>query len=459
MGESAEVPTTLPGIVGPRRIAGVRTSSLTLDLVVVSGVALVLGLIRLGMPSLWVDESFTVNDVARPVSSYVDGYYLLFYLVMKPWTLVAGTSEWALRLPSVVGAMLSCSLLVVLGRRLFDRWVALAAGLLLATSPFMVRWSQQARGYTMMVAVVLGATLLLLRALERGTRSAWALYGIGFAAVMVWHPVAGLLLAAPHAVLAYQRRERLLPHCLLAVALILAFGVTWSAQLAMRSGDGSIIAWIKYPTADVAARALLDVSGATGLGLVLALLGLLLLWRRGEGATSVWLATWAFSPFVVSLLASLVQPIFLDRYLIMAAPAFALLGAFALFAAGPRWGAVLVGAAVVATAFGLVQGYTRGSEGWRGEDWREAVTVVQQRRDEATSVVVVPWWAAPAATYYGASASSASTADSIWVLNWSESGHELSPAVRRPLGFGDHQLVEQRDFGRRLSVQLWRRAP
>jgi uncharacterized membrane protein len=323
----------------------------------------------------------------------------------------------------------------------------------------MVRWSQQARGYTMMVAVVLGATILLLRALERGTRGAWASYGIAFAAVMVWHPVAGLLLAAPHAVLAYQRRQRLLPHCLLAVAIVLALGFTWSAQLAMRSGDGSIIAWIKYPTVAVAGRALLGVSGATGLGLVLALLGLVLLWRRSEGATSVWLATWAFSPFVVSLLASLVQPIFLDRYLIMAAPAFALLGAVALLAAGPRWGAVLAGAAVVATAFGLVQGYSRGSAGWRGEDWREAVATVQQRRDEATAVVVVPWWAAPAATYYGASASSTATANSIWVLNWSESGHELPAAVRRPLGFGDHRLVEQLDFGRRVSVQLWRRDP
>src|SRR5262245_59885259 len=164
MGETYDVPR-IAEAGSPRILARLRASSLALDILLVSAVALVLGLLRIGAPPLWVDETFTVGDLARPVTTYADGYYLLFYLVMKPWTLVAGTSEWALRFPSVVAAMVSSSLLVVLGRRLFDRWVALAAGLLLTTSPFVVRWSQQGRGYTMMIALVLVATLVLLRAL------------------------------------------------------------------------------------------------------------------------------------------------------------------------------------------------------------------------------------------------------------------------------------------------------
>jgi mannosyltransferase len=353
----------------------------------------------------------------------------------------------------VLAAMVSCSLLVVLGRRLFDRRVALVAGLLLATSPFMVRWSQQARGYTMMVALALVATLLLLRAFERGTRGAWALYGLAFATVMVWHPVAGLLLAAPHAVLAYQRRGRLLPHGLLAVGIVMALGVTWSAQVAMRSGDGSIIAWIEYPTTKVVARALLDVSGATGLGVALSLLGLLLLWRRGDVAISVWLGVWGFSPFVVALVASLVQPIFLDRYLIVAAPAFALLGAAAITGVRRRACTALVALVVVATAAGLVEWYSIGERGnWRGEDWRGAVSYVRSRSD---GVVIVPWWANPAASYYGADVEGTSTADSIWVLSWSETGDDLPADDRAALGFGDHVLNEEQSFGWRLTAQHW----
>jgi len=456
MGDALEVIPKLATDTGDRLSARVRALPLTVDLVVVSVAALALGLIRLGGPSLWVDESFTVADLDRPVSSYFDGYYLLFYSVMKPWTLVAGTSEWALRFPSVVGAMLSCSLLVLLGRRLFDRRIALVAGLLLATSPFMVRWSQQGRGYTMMVAVVLGATLLLLRALDRGSRGSWALYGLAFAAVMIWHPVAGLLLAAPHAVLAYQRRGRLLPHCLLAVAIILALGVTWSAQLAMRSGEGSAIAWIEYPTLESVGRAVLDVSGATGLGVALASVGWFLLWRRTDRSTSVWLAVWALSPFAVALLASLVQPIFLDRYLLVAAPAFALLGGVALMGARTWLRAALVTAVVVATVAGLAEWYSVSEGGnWRGEDWRGAVAYVRGRA--GGEIVVAPWWAHTAAEYYGATVDDTSTADAIWVLSWSETGHELPLDERTALGFGDHVLVEEHSFGWRVTAQRWAR--
>jgi mannosyltransferase len=455
VGETLNVPRIDEGRTSGL-LTRVRVGSLAFDLAIVSTVALVLGLLRLGVPSLWVDESFTAERVDQTFSEYFEGYYLLYSIVIKVWATVAGTSEWALRLPSVFASMVSCSLLVVLGRRLFDRWAALAAGLLLATSPFVVHWSQQARAYTMMVALVLVATLLVLRALERGTRGSWALYGLAFATVMVWHPVAGLLLAAPHAVLAYQRRGRLLPHCLVAIAIIMALGVTWSAQLAMRSGDGSIIAWIKYPTAESFSRALLDVSGATGFGLAVGVLGLILLARRGDGAMSLWLGVWAFSPFVVLLIASLEQPLFLDRYLLVAAPAFALLGGVALASVGRVWRIALVACLVLATAVGLAEWYSVSEGGnWRGEDWRSAAAYVRSRTDG--DVVVAPWWANPAASYYGLHVDDTSSADLVWVLSWSEDGHDLPASERAALGFGRHELVESREFGRRLTAQLWRR--
>jgi hypothetical protein len=84
---------------------------------------------------------------------------------------------------------------------------------------------------------------------------------------------------------------------------------------------------------------------------------------------------------------------------------------------------------------------------------------VLARRAVGDAIVVVPWWASDAATYYGAPVTSTSTADAIWVLVWSEHGHDLPAAERRPLGFGDHRLVERLQFGERVSAQLWRRQP
>ena len=319
---------------------------MVLDVAVVGGVSLALGLFRLGTPSIWVDESFTARAMHSSVATYIEGYHWLYYSILRPWSLVAGTSEWALRFPSVVAAMIAAALVVVLGRKLFDRWVGLVAGLLLATNPFVVQWSQQARGYTFLLALATLATLLLLRALESGTRREWALYGLAFAAVIVWHPVGGLLLVAPHAVLAYQRRDRILPHGLLAAVLVCALGVPWAAQIAMRStGEGVAMDWLTAPSLEVATQAFLDVSGATGLGALLAGLGLWVLHRRtGVRDEGVWLATWALAPFVLALLVTTVRPIFLDRYLMVAAPAFALLAGVAVMGVGRRLRVVLLAA-------------------------------------------------------------------------------------------------------------------
>ena len=267
-----------------RALARVRAGSLAVDAVIVSAVALGLGLIQLGAPSLWFDEALTAEEITWRYSRSLEGLYWLYYTIEKPWAAVAGYSEWSLRLPSVVATMLSGVLMIVLARRMaFDRRVAILSGLFLVTSPFVVKWSQQARGYTMLLALSLLATILLVRALERGSRGAFALYGLSVAAIFVWHPVGGLVLAVPHLVLVSQRRERLIPHGLVAAAIVLAVGVPWSAQVTMRSaGENAVMSWLQYPTLEALSRGVLEISGAGWFGIVLALVGLWVLWRASQ---------------------------------------------------------------------------------------------------------------------------------------------------------------------------------
>jgi mannosyltransferase len=445
--------------LGSRFVAWAGSRSLLVDIGLVSGVALVLGLIRLGAPALWYDEAYTYRQINKGYIEQFEGYQPFYYWIVKPWTSLVGDSEWAMRFPSVVGAMLAASLLVVLARRLFDRRVALLSGLLLASSPYFVKWSQQARVYPLLVAASLVATLLLLRALESGTRGTWAVYGVAYAALLVTHALVGLLLLPLHAVLVVQRRDRLLPHGLLAGVIVAGIGVPWVAQLAMRTdSEVSETAWIPFPSAEYAASALVGVSGIAGLGMLLAAAGLLTLWHAGKVDLAVWLATWAYGPFAFALLISLVRPAFLDRYLVISTPAFAMLASVAVFGLTSRLRAGVVVASALATAVALTAWYGTAEEGnWRGEDWRSAVAMVNARESEADAVVVVPWWTHDAAEYYGAPAEDTSTADSIWVLHWSEDGLNLPVEVREPLGLGGHELVERRQFGWRLSAQLWRR--
>lgn len=388
-----------------------------------------------------------------------DGYQPFYYWIEKPWTGLVGTSEWAMRFPSVVGAVLAGGLLVVLARQLFDRRVALLSGLFLATSPYFVKWSQQARAYPFLAAAAVVATMLLLRALDRGTRDAWFIYGLAYAGLIVSHAVAGIVLLPAHVVLVAQRRERVLPHGLLAGVVILALSVPWVAQLALRTSDDmSETAWIPYPSVAYVTGALLGISGAAGFGLILGVVGLWTLRRAGERPAAVWLGAWAFAPLLFLLVISIARHAFLDRYLIVSAPAFALLAAIAVMSLARRLrGGVLVVAAV-ATCVGLVSWYATTFDGnWRGEDWRSAVATVRARSGEAQAVVVAPWWAHDAAEYYGAPATDVSTAHSIWVLHWSETGPAIAADARRPLGFGDYVLVKRLQFGSRLTAQLWRR--
>ena len=437
-----------------------RASTVARDVALASAVSLVLGLIRLGAPSFWVDEAFTAAEMRYSLADKLDvQYHFLHLVLLEPWAAVFGSSEWALRLPSVLGAMLAVGLLVVVANKLFDRRVALVSGLLLATSPFLVMWSQQARAYSMFVALCLAAMLLLLRAFERGSRGAWAAFGVALSAVIVWQPASGFLMLPAYAVLVVQRRDRVLPHGLLAAVIVAVLAVPWAGVTAMRStGEGVSINWIEFPTAEVAARAVLDVSGAAGLGVLLACVGLWVLRRTGRSDLAVWVGAWALCPFAVALLVSTFKPIYVDRFLIGSAPAFAILAAVGLLGVRPqlRWvGAVAV---VIATAAGLVQWYAPKDGGnWRGEDWRSATRTVLELREPGDAFVVAPWWAFRGAEYYGARPNDVSTADSIWVLNWSETGHELPADERSRLGFGEHVLTEEREFGWRLSAQLWKR--
>ena len=244
--------------------------------------------------------------------------------------------------------------------------------------------------------------------------------------------------------------------------VIAAVGVPWVAQLAMRTDSAtSETAWIPFPSAEAVTRALLGVSGIAGLGVLLAVARSLDAASSREADLAVWLATWAFGPILLALVISIARPIFLDRYLVIAAPAFAMLAAVAVMGVAGRLRAGVVcrgrcarrrsgsrsGTRRQMTATGVARtGGAPSRRSWsdaamptRSSSFRGGLTM----RRSTTALA----------------ADDVSTADSIWVLHWSEDGADLAGRRRRPLGFGDHVLVEKLQFGWRVSAQLWRRRP
>ncbi len=160
-----------------------------------TGCALFLGVVvRFTTVSpLWLDEAQTVAIAGLPLGDLAeglrhDGAPPLFYVLLHGWMRIFGDGDLAVRfLPGLFGAV-ALPLIWLAGRRLGGRSVAWAAVILLAASPFAVRYATEVRMYSLMVALVLVGYLALTELLER-PRSPRATLGVGLvtAALLLTH--------------------------------------------------------------------------------------------------------------------------------------------------------------------------------------------------------------------------------------------------------------------------------
>ena len=98
---------------------------------------------------------------------HTDIYHGFYYVVMHPWVALFGTTPSAIRAPSVIAMTVAVGLMVYIARRLSgSAWTGLFAGLIMALTPEISFYAQTAREYAAIVAVVLCATLALVRAIE-----------------------------------------------------------------------------------------------------------------------------------------------------------------------------------------------------------------------------------------------------------------------------------------------------
>jgi mannosyltransferase len=133
--------------------------------------------------SIWFDEAFGAYiirfdflDIARYTAN--DVHPPLYYWLLKLWTMLFGTSDLALRSMSVLFGVVAIVLVYFLIRKLFSEKVARFSMIFLALSPMLVRYSQEARMYTLVTAIAVAATYMLVIALESKKRKPWVIYGI-----------------------------------------------------------------------------------------------------------------------------------------------------------------------------------------------------------------------------------------------------------------------------------------
>ncbi len=364
------------------------------DMLVIAGPALLglgLCLYDLTARSLWLDESATVA-IARQHGGALGsalahdggnmlGYYGLQHVLIG----LFGSGPFVIRLPSALAAAATTALVGALALRLFDRRVALAAGLLSAVSLSLVYWGQDARGYAPMVALIAASFLAFVALLEDGAGwRAWLAYVVLTTAAVYAGLEAALVVPAQLLVLLWYRHRA---HAVLSAVALIALCCVPLAVLASERGSGQLF-WVPQPSlriADQVVQALtssgLQPSFYTSTGTALLVLTLLVLGtgvarmlgllRTGRGtlAAAPGLAlAWLLVPAAAALLESTVgQSVFQARYLLVSLPAVALLLGWTIAASHvPRVLAIAtLGALLALRALQLAPAYGVSPENWR----------------------------------------------------------------------------------------------
>ncbi|HEY7036651.1 MAG TPA: glycosyltransferase family 39 protein [Thermomicrobiales bacterium] len=172
---------------------------------VVTLLAAVLRLPRLGYLGLSVDEGYTLTFTRQSWRGVLglDGFYdyhpPLFFALAKLATL-AVPEVLAARVVAVLAGVATVPLFYALCLRLLDRRAAFAATVLLSVSPLHIFASRWGRMYTVLVLAVLASYLCLI-ALSQSPRPAWAVgYGVALA-VALYVDYSAAYALAPQAVL------------------------------------------------------------------------------------------------------------------------------------------------------------------------------------------------------------------------------------------------------------------
>ncbi|GBL37611.1 hypothetical protein EMGBD1_12980 [Anaerolineaceae bacterium] len=313
-----------------------------------------------GRPALRGDEGFSVALAAKPVREMValmlqsEPNPPLYFVALKGWIAIAGSSELALRWPSVLAGAVLVALTYRLGRAWLGKPAAAGAAVLAAFNPFLVWYAQDARVYSLLAALVLGAAWLTWRAAQKRDWQLWVWAGCLWWLALFAHYFAALALASILLALIVAAHTRArwraafgmsagitlaqLPWLAYVAPLLVGHSKSWISAAGSMEVLWRLLTVFSAGQASAGASPMNQAIGALVLAALL-IWGSVLLLRRALRAAAWVLALAVGTPLWLWLL-SFYRPVFTEQYALVALPGVCLLAAAGLsgLAAAGWWG-------------------------------------------------------------------------------------------------------------------------
>jgi mannosyltransferase len=370
----------------------------------------------LGEKALWIDEIWSIGISRMPWHSFLwtvrnqDPNMSLYYALLHVWTRL-GESESVVRALSALTGIATIPALFVLGTRLFGRPIGLVASTLLALNAFHIQWSQEARAYSLAVLLVTLSSFYFTKSVERPSPRNLALYVLTSSLALYAHIYALLVLVAQWVSLLFlKRREVSWKDLFSSAAMVGLLTLPLGLLIYERAQHPWLpLGWLPKPSLhgvyDVlyALAGNADFAGSHGgkailVAYVLVCLAAFVAWVRawqshGRSFDSwrwAFLLCWLFVPVALALAISLVQPMFMSRYLLMCIPPLVLLAAQGIVSLKPAPISVLALIIVVGLATQRLPQYYQHRHTY--QEWRLVTNYVinQSRAGDGTIFCIAP---------------------------------------------------------------------
>lgn len=430
-------------------------------------VGLILRVISLNQ-SLWLDEATTALAAKLSLvdlfTKFLPGDFHppLYYLILKYWTALFGYSEISLRIPSIIFGLGTIYLTFLIGKKLFDKKIALAASALLATSGLAIYYSQEARMYSL-------AAFLVTAAIYAFIKKRWIFLSAILVLIGMTDYVALLIL--PVFLLADLKNwKKVAVSC----SLLVIFFVAWLPVFVHQLLNGVSLTgsnwWNILGLPTLKNAALIPVKFVLGrisfdnkiiYGLITAITLGIFGYLGGVGIkaikTTKLILIWLIIPILLGIVVSFKIPTLSYFRFLFCLPALYLLTAFGISKLGKRLGTI---ALILVLLINVAStGYYLFFPKFHREDWRSLVKFVESQKTADSITIFVADSNTEAYRYYAPNAKIAGPEgikkgyDQVWLMRYVQDVFDPGDKVRGKIESLGYKISGEYNFN---GVGVWK---